>query len=580
MAEVVVNVRANTGEATQDINQLDNALNKTEQSADDLSASLEQQEARIKTLGGAINLVGGSVEILAGGLALSGALSEEQAEKFEAAAVGAIAFAEGTKRVFEGYKELSEGLKAYGGISGAATKATKFLNAAIKANPAVAIATALAALVVGIYAYITATDKATEAADRERNALIKLNEERLGSLSRDIALRKAQGASIEEISKLRREELKQQLELVTLQRQALQNEGGLSKGVRKNREEIEKTGQEQLRIKNELKILEIETEQAIKQRDETAKAQQEREAERLKTLQKEARNAKLEYEGMLQTIKQTQEEIIESLDILSSNNPLDEPLEQIEEFEEEFEDMVFFTEEQIKAFNEATAINEDQSLQARRDRLIAYYDDLIKQAEGNAHQVLQLEQAKNKSLVQFDKENLDSRSKLLKAFESDQGKALGDQLQAFSQLTSAFVEVVDDGTKEGFEASKKYKIAEVVTSSTQAAFQAFAAAQQFGPILGPILGAAQVAAITVAATRAIQDIQSSTFEGGSTTPGGVNAPSTPVFQQGQQTIGGATGTIIDRSGNEMVRAYVVTGDVTSGIEAEEQINRRRTFGPG
>ena len=40
---------------------------------------------------------------------------------------------------------------------------------------------------------------------------------------------------------------------------ALQNEGGLSKGVLKNREEIEKTGQRQLEIKNELKILDIET---------------------------------------------------------------------------------------------------------------------------------------------------------------------------------------------------------------------------------------------------------------------------------------------------------------------------------
>ena len=29
-----------------------------------------------------------------------------------------------------------------------------------------------------------------------------------------------------------------------------------------------------------------------------------------------------------------------------------------------------------------------------------------------------------------------------------------------------------------------------------------------------------------------------------------------------------------------MRAYVVTGDVTSGQEAEAQLNTRRTFGPG
>ena len=87
MATVTVNVNANTKDATQDINNLDTALEGADKSAQDLSDSLAKQEARIKTLGGAINIVGGSVEVLAGSLALSGALSEEQAEKFQTAAV-------------------------------------------------------------------------------------------------------------------------------------------------------------------------------------------------------------------------------------------------------------------------------------------------------------------------------------------------------------------------------------------------------------------------------------------------------------------------------------------------------------
>ena len=90
MATVTVNVNANTGDATQDINQLDKALEGADVAAEQLNNSLEKQEARIKTLGGAINIVGGSVEVLAGSLALTGALSEEQAEKFESAAIGAF----------------------------------------------------------------------------------------------------------------------------------------------------------------------------------------------------------------------------------------------------------------------------------------------------------------------------------------------------------------------------------------------------------------------------------------------------------------------------------------------------------
>jgi hypothetical protein len=138
MAEVVVNIKANTGQATDGVDDLNNSLNQTEQSSEALSASLAKQEARIKTLDGAINLIGGSVEILAGGLALSGALTQEQAEQFETAAIGAIAFADGTKRVLDGYKSLNEGLAAYGGIAGKAKAITQSLNKAILANPYVA----------------------------------------------------------------------------------------------------------------------------------------------------------------------------------------------------------------------------------------------------------------------------------------------------------------------------------------------------------------------------------------------------------------------------------------------------------
>ena len=150
MATVTVNVQANTGDATQDINQLDAALDGAGKSAEELTDSLEGQEKRIKTLSGAINIVGGSVELLAGSLALSGVLTEEQTEKFEGAALGAIAFADGAKRVFEGYKELSEASKL-------ATKAQLANNAAVLANPYIAAAAAIAAVSAAIFLLIQRT---------------------------------------------------------------------------------------------------------------------------------------------------------------------------------------------------------------------------------------------------------------------------------------------------------------------------------------------------------------------------------------------------------------------------------------
>ena len=126
---------------------------------------------------------------------------------------------------------------------------------------------------------------------------------------------------------------------------------------------------------------------------------------------------------------------------------------------------------------------------------------------------------------------------------------------------------------------KKYKIAEVVTSSIQAAFQAFGAAQQFGPILGPILGAAQVAAIAVAANRAIGDIRTSTFEGGGGTTPSLSTGGVPAVSGFGASLGGGTATVApsNLASTPPVRAYVVTGDVRDGLEAESVLNTRRQF---
>jgi len=131
----------------------------------DLDAKLAKQEAAIKTLDGAINLIGGSVELAASAMVGLGLTSKENAEQFEATALAAIAFADGSKRVIDGVKSLNEGLKAFGGIAGLAAKAQKAMNAAILANPYVAVAAALAVLTAAVYAYVVATDDAAEAAE-------------------------------------------------------------------------------------------------------------------------------------------------------------------------------------------------------------------------------------------------------------------------------------------------------------------------------------------------------------------------------------------------------------------------------
>jgi len=110
-AQANVNVKANTTQA---------------------QAQIEQLEGSIKVLDGAVNLVGGTLETVAGGLALTGALTKEQAEQFETAAIGAIAFADGAKRTLDGVVNLQEGFTKLASSSKAAAVASRVLGTAIK----------------------------------------------------------------------------------------------------------------------------------------------------------------------------------------------------------------------------------------------------------------------------------------------------------------------------------------------------------------------------------------------------------------------------------------------------------------
>jgi len=525
MATVTVNVQANTSDATNDVNQLDNALEGADRAAEDLNQSLEKQEARIKTLGGAINILGGSVELLASGLSVSGALTEEQAENFTKVAAEALLFADGSKRVFEGIKELNEGLVAQGGIIGTVTKAFNRLKAAALANPYTALAIALAAVTAAVVAFTRDTkDELTE--------VEKLNE----SLDRQIAAYKGVGIAA----------LGADVKLAQLQASA------------------------------EARNLTLE--QAIELEREAARA----------ALDK-ANRQKLEFEsqrGLDRINQETLEKQIEA-EALKKQNA------------QEALDLLIATEVAYKNIQEAAA-NAPGGSKSKPVALFIQPKIITPDGEKEVDTIAEYFEAATatdppvlRPVIKPDYTEADlGETTLLERAEVLGGKigeavsgpaaaAIGSQLQAASEFTAALVEVVDDGTKEGFEASKKYKIAEVITSATQASFQAFAAAQQFGPILGPILGAAQVAAIATASSRAIADIRSGTFDGGGAPAGGAGPVSAPAIGFGSTDLGGgATATStpqgVGRSSTPL-RAYVIAGDVSNGLEAETLLQARRQF---
>jgi len=169
---VNINVNANTQDAGQDISKLEN---------------------NIKTLDGAVNLVGGSIEVLAGGLAIAGAVTEEQAEKFQTAAVGAIALADGSKRILEGYKTLATETKVL-------TVIQRIYNTVMKANPLFLIVGVIAAVTLGVIALTKALKN--QADEQQRLNDLQSSERLQGFLERSIKLAKARGAETKTILNL------------------------------------------------------------------------------------------------------------------------------------------------------------------------------------------------------------------------------------------------------------------------------------------------------------------------------------------------------------------------------------------
>ena len=552
MATVTVNVQANTGEATKDINNLDKALDGADKAAESLSSSLEQQEARIKTLGGAINIVGGSVELLAGSLALTGALSKEQAEQFQTAAVGAIAFADGSKRVFEGYKELNEGLAAYGGVAGKARSVTLALNKAILANPYIAAAVALTALVSGIIIF-TRTSRDEE--QQNKDTTESLNK-------RTTAITNAGVAYKDSAEKLRGLEINAKFANQSIQ------------------DSIDK---EKERIENAIDIDKTELQIFLDARRRTA--DQGQDAIDLLELQITNAQAKLKSDKGALTLLLDAEKLYTTgisdenakriLDQAETNKALADARKK------EAEDAFNFYITMLRQGNDFA--------REARDEFIADLDKENEEAFKATSKGMKARLEETTTAIRVvgersQKEVIKGQSDSLFAYAELAENVVGGSVETFGKLFGALADATGEGNEEAFEKGKKFKIAEVVTSSIQAAFQAFGAAQQFGPILGPILGAAQVAAIAVASNKAIGDIRSSQF-GGTSSPnlssiGSGGAPAQAGFGAG---MGGGSQTLVTNIPNPepgITRAYVVTGDVTNGIEAQAQLERRRTFGPG
>lgn len=539
MAEVIINVGANTAEASVAIDELNNSLKETgavtekaEKASDDLAKSLERQEARIKVIDGLINVLGGSVELAAGAIVGLGLASEEGAKEFEAAALGAIAFADGAKRTFDGVKSLNEGFKAYGGAAAAARKAQAALNAVILANPYIAAGVALAAITVALVAYynsqidaeeatksgtaaieaqIEADKKLKEETDRLREALSEYTAtqgEAARAADRELALAQAQGKSEAELLEIRKRAIQERIRDLNRQLGFVFDNAELENEIRE-------------KIKDEENNLNIALANFRQKRiDDEAKARQDR------------------------------------FDALNKENVDRE--ERIRIHEENVTNLVKTAREQRLADAKFLA---DAEAEDDREAFEASLVDLEKRKQAG------IQAAKDAADVQQALQN----SRL--AFLDNTAAAVGALANLFGQGTAAF---------------KAAALAEIAISTATGFINALDIAQKSAKATGPaaafafpIFYASQIAAV-LGAVAAAKNVLKTTPGGGGSTPSSGPRASSPSFAgAGASALGGGfqAGAPVETP-TQPLRAYVVTGDVVNGIQAQGQIRRRRTLGPG
>jgi len=590
------------------------ATKKATDANEEFEASIQKQQAQIKVLDGAVNLVGGSIETLAGGLVLSGALSDEQAEKFEGLAIGALAFADGTKRTIDGIVNLREGLKVLTKGQKLATLATKAFGVAqkIALGPVGLILgaiTLLGGILFALKDKVAVVTKAFDFFGKLINkvavaiGLGKTEAEKFAEAQGQLADRaeytlqilQAEGASTEEL-------IKKERELLTLRLEAAKNNEERTAAAKELAIfEARQRGEAAKQAEADAKAAADALNTAREKRLADAKAR--REAERkarqdiaddaeligLDEFEKERKLAERERDARIKEVGNNAEALanIERLyqeelkqiayDAGAEQRDLDAKAKEDEEarLQELFDLTQEYSQRELEAQNqtelELLALEEYNALQelerleateAQKQDVIDFYANRKVEANKRAdEEVLKNEQAIN-----------DARLSAQLALAQGIGGAVG-------QIAGLF--------EEGTAAAKAAALAEIAINTGIGFVQGLDIAQKgaaatgpAAPFAFPIFYATQVAAVLASVNQAkniLQSVPGGGSGGGTPTPPSVRNPSYNGSTSSSIGPGPQLGSTPSTTGQPAIKTYVLAGDVTSGQQADNRLNQRRTL---
>lgn len=528
--------------------KLSDASRKTASEIKTLNKTFEGLEPQQKTeafLKG-FEAISGAVAVTVGTLALFG-VESETAGKIEQKVQGAIAIAIGARAIAEGALQARVAArlvveKAASVATKAATIAQAAFNFVLNLNPIFLLVTVLAAVTAGMYLFSKSMGDNTEDVKKNNEALLKRNQLLEDSANFQVRVAQATGRSSKEVKEA-------QIEATKASLATLEVEYKLAAAGKDKMELATKIKESQ----DDLIIQELELGK-IKQDEVDAEKKRLEDAQKVRTdaaAKDKAERARIAAEKKAEEEKVRQEEFDrlskEQQDVILQRQAVEDAAEErrIARLAQEAEDRQFLVDAEhdadMEAFNNAVAFEEKRK-------------DL-------GEKRVQTEQEIQAALAAAQQANLANVSATIGA------------------LGSLF--------KEGTAASKAAAIAEIAIGTGEGFVNGLSIAQKSAEATGPaaafafpLFYAAQIAAVLAAANQAKKIL--TTVPGGG---GGGGTPSKPSFQTpsnnfipvGQQPAGTQL-TPSFGSVTPPVRAFVISGDVSNGLEADSRLRNRRTLG--
>ena len=550
--------------------KLSDASRKTASEIKTLNKTFEGLEPQQKTeafLKG-FEAISGAVAVTTGTLALFG-VESESAGKIEQKVQGAIAIAIGARAIAEGALQARVAARLV--AEKAATVATKaaavaqgIFNAVLNLNPIFLLVTVLAAVTAGIYLFTKAMSENTDDVKKNNEALLRRNQLLQESADFQVRIAQATGQSARTIKEA-------QVEATKASIQTLEAEYKLAKA-----------GEDKVKVANEIKKAQDDL---IIQELELGKVKQDEvdaEKKRLADVEKARKDA---------NAKDKAERDRKAAEDKAAAD------------KKKTDDAARFKAEQDYLDNVNNLL---QSEDAKRILSVAKtYDDLIEQAaqfgadttaletaRGVAIQAVLDEQAAERLAKQkaadekaaADKKAIDDKKAADDKAIADANKFAQDANIANVQATiGALGSLFDEGTA----AAKVAAIADIAIGTGLGFVNGLDIAQKSAKATGPaaafafpLFYAAQIAAVLSAANQAKKILTSVPGGGGGgATPSkpNIQTPSNNFIPVGQQPAGTQL-TPSFEAPTQPVRAYVISGDVSTGLEADSRLRNRRTLG--